>query len=138
MCYLRYLNLVSFKISLSLFSFIQIGEFANDYIEVRRDFDDWTPPSSVEKSWADRQKESRQSSADQDNETVIGDGRVAAGDRHGHPDVEFSRHHQQEHQNLRRSEMMMGEKSQVSRVQGDDRLVAAGDRHGTPDIEKQR
>ena len=29
----------------------QLGEFANDYIEVRRDFDDWTPPAGVEKSW---------------------------------------------------------------------------------------
>ncbi|TDL28886.1 ammonium transporter [Rickenella mellea] len=30
----------------------QIGEFANDYIEVRRDYDDWTPPSQVEKTWS--------------------------------------------------------------------------------------
>jgi len=60
----------------------QIGEFANDYIEVRRDFDDWTPPTSVRKSWA----KDRTASQTTSEETTGPAGHVAAGDRHGRPD----------------------------------------------------
>ncbi|THH07133.1 hypothetical protein EW145_g3595 [Phellinidium pouzarii] len=58
----------------------QIGEFANDYIEVRRDYDDWTPPASVEKSWNIRADSGSDSSMRLPQH-------VAAGDRHGKPDV---------------------------------------------------
>ena len=51
---------------------LQIGEFATDYIEVRRDYTDWTPPY--------RQK----GEIDSDH------GPVAAGDRHGAPDIQLS------------------------------------------------
>lgn len=57
----------------------QIGEFATDYIEVRRDYDDWTPPAAVEKSW----KASNGYESDTTRDTPI----VAAGDRHGRPDL---------------------------------------------------
>lgn len=65
----------------------QIGEFANDYIEVRRDFDDWTPPASVRKSWA-KEGTLRTDSEDTMAEQKEQEGpHVAAGDRHGRPDV---------------------------------------------------
>jgi len=52
----------------------QIGEFANDYIEVRRDYTDWTP--------AYKRKESDGSQAP-----------FAAGDRHARPDVSMWNSH---------------------------------------------
>jgi len=54
---------------------IQHGEFANDYIEVRRDFTDWTP--------AYKGAESLDSAAP-----------LAAGDRHARPDTSISGHGQ--------------------------------------------
>lgn len=51
----------------------QIGEFASDYIEVRRDYTDWTPPYN-------------HSDADS-NEPI------AAGDRHARPDTNGWGHH---------------------------------------------
>ncbi|KAH8120481.1 ammonium transporter [Phellopilus nigrolimitatus] len=66
----------------------QIGEFATDYIEVRRDFDDWTPPASVEKTWNLR---SRVDGSDSKSSIGLSQ-HVAAGDRHGQPDVGL--HHQ--------------------------------------------
>ncbi|KAI0793351.1 ammonium transporter [Abortiporus biennis] len=52
---------------------VQIGEFANDYVEVRRDFTDWTPPY---------------------DKGILTDSSMSsevpptAGDRHGRPDVD--------------------------------------------------
>ncbi|KAI0639022.1 ammonium transporter [Trametes polyzona] len=53
----------------------EIGEFATDYIEVRRDYLDWTPPYRV----------TAPGKADSDSDSPIG-----AGDRHGVPDVEVT------------------------------------------------
>lgn len=54
---------------------------------MRRDFDDWTPPASVRKSWA-RKGELRTDSEDTMAEQKEKEGpHVAAGDRHGRPDV---------------------------------------------------
>ena len=64
----------------------QLGEFANDYIEVRRDFDDWTPPAGVEKSWL------RLRAGVTDSEPSV-QGHVAAGDRHGF--TELGQHERQ-------------------------------------------
>lgn len=50
---------------------MQIGEFASDYIEVRRDYLDWSPQY--------------RGKADSDSEAP-----TAAGDRHGVPDVEVT------------------------------------------------
>ncbi|OBZ79656.1 Ammonium transporter 2 [Grifola frondosa] len=49
----------------------EIGEFASDYIEVRRDYTDWTPPYAHK--------------GDSDSETP-----TAAGDRHALPDTSIS------------------------------------------------
>lgn len=68
-------------------AFVQIGEFATDYIEVRRDYDDWTPPAAVEKSW----KANGGYDSDATNHAVP----VAAGDRHGRPDLSADHHHHQ-------------------------------------------
>lgn len=56
--------------------FGKIGEFASDYIEVRRDYTDWTPLYSGK--------------AQADFETQAP---PAAGDRHGVPDSQISRQH---------------------------------------------
>ena len=117
-------SLTNFKIHYNNFLKSQIGEFANDYIEVRRDFDDWTPPSSLSKSWADRQKSEDTSSFDTRGPEYA----VAAGDRHGHPDLSM-------HTNS------FGQKYNVGVADGqrrgpepiDEKPVAAGDRHGEPD-----
>lgn len=55
---------------------MQIGEFASDYIEVRRDYLDWTPTYNGKT----------------DSES---DSPTAAGDRHGVPDVEVTHAHSQ-------------------------------------------
>jgi len=55
---------------------MEIGEFANDYIEVRREYTDWTGAST--KSDGDK------------NITV--ETHVAAGDRHGRPDIDPHTH----------------------------------------------
>ena len=47
----------------------QIGEFATDYIEVRRDYTDWTPPYHPK-------------------DEIEPETPPAAGDRHGVPDVQ--------------------------------------------------
>ncbi|KAI0358991.1 ammonium transporter [Trametes cingulata] len=49
----------------------EIGEFASDYIEVRRDYMDWTPPYRAK------------ADSDRDSDAPL----PAAGDRHGVPDV---------------------------------------------------
>ncbi|QRV89574.1 ammonium transporter [Ceratobasidium sp. AG-Ba] len=49
----------------------QIGEFAQDFVEVRRDFDSWTPPAADSKAGALYQRNGHN---------------IAAGDRHGVPD----------------------------------------------------
>lgn len=84
----------------------QIGEFANDYVEVRRDFTDWTPAptrsDSNKKTWS-----------------AI-DEQVAAGDRHGAPDTGINTF------DLRNRAARPTDSSS-------DGHVAAGDRHGNPD-----
>ncbi|KAI0063179.1 ammonium transporter [Artomyces pyxidatus] len=63
--------------------FVQIGEFASDYVEVCRDYTDWTPTgTSSEKTLSDAGGE-----ASHDIHPV------AAGDRHGVPDTSFHREH---------------------------------------------
>ena len=61
---------------------IQIGEFATDYIEVRRDYTDWTPQYQ-KKSEADSELEAP----------------PAAGNRHGVPDDELARTNSLPHSN---------------------------------------
>ncbi|TFK57562.1 ammonium transporter [Heliocybe sulcata] len=56
----------------------EIGEFANDYIEVRRDFTDWTP--------APAGSQGRKFSPS--GETFNSETHFAAGDRHGHTETE--------------------------------------------------
>jgi len=52
---------------------VEIGEFANDYIEVRRDFMDWTPsPGGMQ---------------DEKESNATTETHVTVGDRHGRPDV---------------------------------------------------
>ncbi|EIW86366.1 ammonium transporter [Coniophora puteana RWD-64-598 SS2] len=58
---------------------VEIGEFANDYIEVRRDYKDWTPPSQDRFSTPSSEPAS--------------DSTVAAGDRHGQPDQAYKDRH---------------------------------------------
>ena len=53
----------------------QIGEFANDYIEVRREYTDWT---------------GAQTKSDEDR-NVTAEVHMVAGDRHGRPDIGHSR-----------------------------------------------
>ncbi|KAF7971840.1 hypothetical protein HWV62_19859 [Athelia sp. TMB] len=50
---------------------VEIGEFANDYIEVRRDFMDWTPPAGIQDDKYSNSVETH----------------VAAGDRHARSDL---------------------------------------------------
>ncbi|KDQ54836.1 hypothetical protein JAAARDRAFT_350754 [Jaapia argillacea MUCL 33604] len=52
---------------------VDIGEFATDYIEVRRDYADWTPLGNV--------------SNEKRDESVTSQTHLAAGDRHGRPDI---------------------------------------------------
>ncbi|EPQ61029.1 ammonium transporter [Gloeophyllum trabeum ATCC 11539] len=59
---------------------VEIGEFANDYIEVRRDFSDWTPPPAH--SSAHQNGLTKTSSSPADSEKHF-----AAGDRHGRPET---------------------------------------------------
>ena len=54
----------------------QIGEFANDYIEVRREYTDWSGASTK---------------YDKDRNTTV-ETHVAAGDRHGRPDIDLQTH----------------------------------------------
>ncbi|KAH7883947.1 ammonium transporter [Phlebopus sp. FC_14] len=57
---------------------VEIGEFANDYIEVRRDFADWT---------------TIQDRASERESVPTTDTFVASGDRHGQPDLEQKDRH---------------------------------------------
>lgn len=52
---------------------LKIGEFANDYIEIRRDFLDWAPPVTPGGLGSANDDDTRK-------------GHYAAGDRHGKPD----------------------------------------------------
>lgn len=102
---------------------MQIGEFATDYIEVRRDFDDWTPSSSASKL-------GRMSSADAGTEKMIGPSpeHYAAGDRHGHAEVGMHEHR------LGGSQARLHDKQNGNGTDGltgaPNGHVAAGDRHG--------
>jgi Amt family ammonium transporter len=49
----------------------QIGEFVQDFVEVRRDFDSWTPPAANSQAGELYQRNGHN---------------IAAGDRHGVPD----------------------------------------------------
>lgn len=57
----------------------QIGEFVSDYVEVRRDFRDWTP--AYERAPPPMQRKPSGSDASSDGALT------AAGDRHGQPDL---------------------------------------------------
>ena len=58
---------------------MQIGEFVSDYVEVRRDYRDWTP---------DYQRHGARDGSDTGASTP-----TAAGDRHGQPELGGGRHH---------------------------------------------
>ena len=76
----RSIPLLNLERSLTFFLWdaVQIGEFVSDYVEVRRDYRDWTPPST---------RMQRKDSESTGSETP-----TAAGDRHGQPDVLLQRH----------------------------------------------
>ncbi|KAI5123739.1 hypothetical protein M0805_000332 [Coniferiporia weirii] len=70
----------------------QIGEFANDYIEVRRDYDDWMLPASISKAW-----NGGPNGVDSGSDASTAPTQhVAAGDRHGKPDVGLHQHSSRE------------------------------------------
>ncbi|KAI0932668.1 hypothetical protein AcW1_000276 [Taiwanofungus camphoratus] len=94
----------------------QIGEFANDYIEVRRDYDDWTP----------LYKGAAESPAP-----------LAAGGRHARPDTSASWRRSRSAQRSRDGDATTGSNGHLSSISekanGDAKSTvaqAAGDRHG--------
>ena len=64
----------------------QIGEFANDYVEVRRGWDDWTP---VGRDFNEAQKPTIPDSVPM---IQSGNGHVAAGNRHGYQETGLGSH----------------------------------------------
>ncbi|KZT23799.1 ammonium transporter [Neolentinus lepideus HHB14362 ss-1] len=62
---------------------VEIGEFANDYIEVRRDFSDWTSPPAG----------SHVTESSPSGDTINSETHFAAGDRHGHPETNIANGH---------------------------------------------
>jgi hypothetical protein len=120
----------------------QIGEFANDYVEVRRDFTDWTPEPGGGKS------ASRWDSEDGPT-THVGTvnsrsgsthGGMTAGDRHGVPDRGPDEHEHGRATDRGRPLQPETEKHRAPNATESNGAseIIAGDRHGGgADIEKQ-
>jgi Amt family ammonium transporter len=119
----------------------QIGEFANDYVEVRREFTDWTPAPSGGPKDVERWDSDERPSA---HVQPAGGGGAATGDRHGVPDTGA---HSYEmggvggHRDKPRDADKPGrrEGSSATHVDGNANgnaggHVAAGGRHGRPDF----
>lgn len=94
---------------------------------MRRDYDDWTPPSSASKL-------GRMASADGGSEKTMGPTpeHFAAGDRHGHPEVGMHEHRlagSQAHLNGKPNGNDMSDL-----IGSPDGHVAAGARHGQSEL----
>lgn len=96
----------------------QIGEFATDYIEVRRNYTDWTPPADGKPECSDTKV------SETDSHTPF-----AAGDRHARPDLSVS------------SRPSRDRSGSVGRGRDPDEgreHFAAGDRHGGTELDVRR
>jgi Amt family ammonium transporter len=123
----------------------QIGEFANDYVEVRRDFTDWTPePSGIKSSgrWDSEEGPMTHVGTAHSQDGHIA---VAAGGRHGVPDFGPD---EQEHEGAHRDrgrpaqsdlEKRGARQSNETGEHSGSTRITAGDRHGggTGDIPPQ-
>lgn len=126
----------------------QIGEFANDYVEVRRDFTDWTPePQGMKPAGRWDSSEGPTASVHTHHTHADGTGMVA-GDRHGAPDVGPDEYEERGAGRDRRAHV---DEEKAGTAQSRDpsnttHVGIAGDRHGGPesgpfrergDVEKQ-
>jgi hypothetical protein len=111
----------------------QIGEFANDYVEVRRDFTDWTPSPSggkdAEGRWDSRDTPMTrvESAHTSGNGTATAGAGMAAGDRHGVPDVGPD---QYERSGAGGGPARTGDPEKAARHSADSGRATAGNRHG--------
>lgn len=81
----------------------QIGEFVSDYVEVRRDYRDWTP---VHGQQHDHRKGDISETTSHTASTP-----PAGGDRHGEPDIT---HEQEQHQHHATANGVLGHMSEKS------------------------
>ncbi|KAI0338347.1 ammonium transporter [Trametopsis cervina] len=71
---------------------VQLGEFVTDYVEVRRDFRDWTP--AYDGAMPIHTKGDGSSDTNSSESRTAQPSPPAAGDRHGQPDLQQPSHHQ--------------------------------------------
>lgn len=106
----------------------QIGEFATDYIEVRRNYTDWTPP--VDRKGSDTKV------SETDSHTPF-----AAGDRHARPDLSMSSSRRASRERERSASVDRGGEGVLwGRKDSDEgrEHFAAGDRHGATELDVHR